>query len=66
MEFKIRQMIKRLLMLGYCQFEIKNIISEAIGNDHMESLSFAHANQVMEQLALYEKLGLDYMNNYSK
>jgi hypothetical protein len=63
MELKIRQLVRRLLLLGYCQFEIKNIVKEAIGSDDLDSLSFAHAKQLMAHLALYEKLGMDYINN---
>lgn len=66
MELQIRQMIKRLLLLGYCKFEIKNIVKDAIGNDNIDSLSLAHTKQIVRQLALYEELGLDYVNNYSK
>ena len=66
MELQIRQMIKRLLSLGYCRFEIKNIVKDAIGNDNIDTLSLAHTKQIAAHLAMYEALGLDYVNNYSK
>ncbi|MCE5287190.1 MAG: hypothetical protein LLG02_15280 [Pelosinus sp.] len=66
MELQIRQMIKRLLSLGYCKFEIKNIVKDAIGNDNIDNLSLAHTKQIVQHLAMYEELGLDYVNNYSK
>jgi hypothetical protein len=66
MELQIRQMIKRLLSLGYCKFEIKNIVKDAIGNDNIDNLSLAHTKQIVQHLAMYEALGLDYVNNYSK
>lgn len=66
MELKIRQMIKRLLLLGYCRFEIKNIVKEAIGSDSIDNLSLAHTKQILQHMALYEKLGMDYVNTYSK
>ena len=66
MELQIRQMMKRLRLLGYCRFEISNIVKEAIGTDNIDNLNFAHAKQIIRQLALYEKMGLDYVNNYSK
>lgn len=66
MELKIRQVIKRLFLLGYRKFEIQNIIKDAVGQDNIDELDFAHAKQVIQHLTMYEELGLNYVNNYSK
>ncbi|CQR70084.1 hypothetical protein SOV_29180 [Sporomusa ovata DSM 2662] len=63
---RIISLIKRLAFLGYCTFEIESIIKDAIGIDIISNLSSNQELAVIEHLELYEQLGLNYLNTYSK
>ncbi|SDF00078.1 hypothetical protein [Sporomusa acidovorans] len=63
---QITSLIKRLSFLGYCTFEIKSIIKEAIGIDIINDLSVSQEIAVIQQLEMYEQLGLNYLQTYSK
>ncbi|TWH51584.1 hypothetical protein [Sporomusa sp. KB1] len=63
---RIISLIKRLNFLGYCTFEIESIIKEAIGIGIISNLSSNQELAVIEHLELYEQLGLNYLNTYSK
>lgn len=63
---RIISLIKRLAFLGYCTFEIENIIKEAIGFDIIANLSTTQEVAVIQHLEMYEQLGLNYLQTYSK
>lgn len=63
---RIISLVKRLAFLGYCTFEIENIIKEAIGIDIAGSLSTTQEATVIQHLEMYEQLGLNYLQTYSK
>ncbi len=63
---RIVSLIKRLVFLGYCSFEIENIIKEAIGIDIISDLSTTQEIAVIQHLELYEQLGHNYLQTYSK
>ncbi len=66
MEQRIRNLIQRLTFLGYCAFEIKDIIFDAIGTDCVKNLNFIQGAEVIGHLEKYEQLGVDYLQEYSK
>ncbi|HWR37937.1 MAG TPA: hypothetical protein VN611_00435 [Patescibacteria group bacterium] len=64
MEQRTDELYKRLSFLGYCQFQIKNIVHEALDIVNNEETRFDE--RVVDALEKYEKLGYDYMLTYSK
>jgi hypothetical protein len=63
---RIIALVKRLSFLGYCTFEIENIIKEAIGIDIIGDLSNTQEVAVIQHLEMYEQLGSNYLQTYSK
>lgn len=63
---RIISLVKRLSFLGYCTFEIENIIKEAIGIGFNDGLSDIQEAAVIQHLERYEQLGLNYLQAYSK
>ncbi|QDR81146.1 hypothetical protein [Sporomusa termitida] len=63
---RILQLIKRLTFLGYCSFEIESIVKEAIGSTFVNNLNKSQELAVVQQLELYEQLGQNYLQTYSK
>ncbi|MDF2571088.1 MAG: hypothetical protein K0R55_2692 [Sporomusa sp.] len=66
MKQHILRLIKRLAFLGYCTFEIESILKEAIGIDIVDDLSLNQEVAVVQHLEMYEQLGLNYLQTYSK
>ncbi len=66
MDQRIAKLLKRLAFLGYCSFEIRNIISEAIGPNGWGSINLSKRRDLIMHLEKYEQLGEDYLNAYSK
>ncbi len=66
MKQRILQLIKRLAFLGYCSFEIESIVKEAIGSTFVCNLNKSQELAVLQQLELYEQLGQNYLQTYSK
>lgn len=66
MNQRIEQLINRLSFFGYCSFEIKRIIKEAIGIECVNDLSITQRVAVISNLEKYEQLGLSYLQTYSK
>lgn len=64
-EENIRQLLKKLIFLGYQRFQIKNIINEALGQQLWEK-DYRQNMQVMIALQKYEQLGNEYLLAYSK
>ena len=66
MDQRIIKLINKLFFLGYGSFEIKNIIREIAGTDNFETISFAKRIDVIKHLEMYEQLGANYLQVYSK
>lgn len=66
MKKHILRLINRLAFLGYCTFEIENILKEAIGIDIVDNLSTTQEVVLVQHLEMYEQLGLNYLQTYSK
>ena len=66
MNQRIEQLINRLSFFGYCSFEIKRIIKEAVGIECVNDLSITQRVTVINHLEKYEQLGLSYLQTYSK
>jgi hypothetical protein len=66
MDHRITKLLKRLAFLGYCSFEIKNILQEITGQDGFEAISFSKSADVIKHLEMYEQLGQNYLQAYSK
>jgi hypothetical protein len=66
MEQDVKDRVKRLTRLGYRSFQIKLIIREAIGIDHVTTSDTAQHVKVFAALEKYEKLGSRYIETYSK
>ena len=63
---RINELFKKLAFLGYYQFQLNNIIQEAIGATTLEEANQAEQNRVVDFLERYEKLGTEYLLAYSK
>jgi hypothetical protein len=63
---RINELFKKLAFLGYYQFQMNNIIKEAIGTTKLEEADQAQQVRVINFLEKYEKLGSDYLLAYSK
>ncbi|HWR42841.1 hypothetical protein [Sporomusa sp.] len=66
MKQRILTLIKRLAFLGYCTFEIESIVKEAIGSAFVNNLSRTQEVAVVQHLEMYEQLGQNYLQTYSK
>jgi hypothetical protein len=66
MDHEMVKLLKRLAFLGYCSIQIKNIVEDVIGNDDFNALALGKRNEVIKQLENYERLGLSYLEAYSK
>jgi hypothetical protein len=66
MEQRIKQLLKRLSFLGYCSFEIRNIIQDVAGSSLIDEMSYAERKKVIRHLEQYEQLGLNFVQAYSK
>lgn len=62
----IETILKRLLHLGYRKFQIKRIIDEAIGQRSWTKNNYDQNVKILAALDKYEKLGSNYLLNYSK
>ncbi|NMC32131.1 MAG: hypothetical protein GYA36_06690 [Veillonellaceae bacterium] len=56
MEQRFQHLVRRLTILGYRQNEINNIVKSTVGG----------TAELIGQLERYERLGLDYLQNYSQ
>ncbi len=65
-EEDIKQLLKRLTFLGYKNSQIRNIVSEAVGQQPWMKRSHRQNAKVMRTLQKYEKLGNEYLVSYSK
>lgn len=65
-EQRVNELLKRLLFLGYYQFQIKNIIQEAIGTTELAKATKAQRIRVIAALEKYERLGSQYVLEFSK
>lgn len=65
-EDRISQLCKKLTHLGYYQYQIKNIIKEAIGHIEIAETNHIERAQIVDVLERYTQLGRDYVISYSK
>lgn len=65
-EDRISQLCKKLTHLGYYQYQIKNIIKEAIGTCELAEANYIDRARIVEVLERYTQLGHEYMTSYSK
>ena len=56
MEQRFQNLVRRLTLLGYRPHEINNIVKSTVGG----------TAELIGQLERYERLGLDYLQNYSQ
>lgn len=67
MEWRIKQLIKKLYFLGCCSFEVKSIIKDAIGNDSVYEINNTEETSLLvSHLEHYEQLGSSDLLTYSK
>ncbi|VBB07622.1 Hypothetical protein LUCI_2887 [Lucifera butyrica] len=66
MEQRVRRLWRRLLFLGYCTFEIRRIVQEAIGDSNFDLADLGQCTLAVSALEKYEKLGSEYLGLYSK
>jgi hypothetical protein len=66
MKQRIQQLFKRLALLGYCSFEIKSILEEAIGTQELDTGNDSHCADAIVVLEKYVQLGSHFVNCYSK
>lgn len=59
-------LINRLKFFGYNRFQVRNIISEAIGEDLWVRNNSVQNMQILNTMKKYEILGNDYLQVYSK
>lgn len=65
MEQRIKDLQKRLAFLGYRAFQVDRIVQEAVG-DSSGRANQAQSRKLVRTLEKYEKLGLRYLQTYSK
>lgn len=66
MNQQISRLIKKLSFLGYGSFAISAIIKEIVTTDNLEVISPTIQIELIKHLEMYEQLGLDYLQAYSK
>ena len=62
----ISRLIKKLSFLGYGSFAIKAIVEEIITTDSLDVISSTTQIDLIKHLQMYEQLGTDYLQAYSK
>jgi hypothetical protein len=63
---QISRLIKKLSFLGYGSFAITSIINEIVSTDNLEAISPTTQLELIEHLELYEQLGTNFLQAYSK
>ncbi|EGO62411.1 hypothetical protein [Acetonema longum] len=66
MDQQMKRLLKRLTFLGYCSFQIQSIVTEAIGNNSFSEITSSQRAEVIRRLEMYEQLGSNYLEAYSK
>ena len=66
MEFQVRQLVKRLNHLGYRGYEIGRIVKEAVGSERLDMNNHGQCVAAVAVMRKYERLGRNYMHQYSK
>lgn len=66
MNQQISRLIKKLSFLGYGSFTIASIIKEIVFTDNLEAISPSTQRKLIEHLEMYEQLGTDFLQAYSK
>lgn len=66
MEQRFKQLVSRLVLLGYNPYERKNIIKESIGTFSFAELSCLQRTRAIKNLEKYEQMGATFLRQYSK
>lgn len=66
MDLEIRQLLKKLSLLGYRGFEIARMVKEAIGHEELDIGNQHQCVAAVVVLKKYERLGYSYQQLYSK
>lgn len=66
MEQRFRELISRLVLLGYNPHERKNIIQESVGKYSFHEMSLVQRTRAIKNLEKYEQLGATFIRLYSK
>lgn len=65
-EERIYQLCKKLVVLGYYPFQVKDIMQTVKGRNHTEQANSAEQLRIVNVLEDYEKLANDFFFAYSK
>lgn len=65
-EDRLLTLIRKLKYLGYTRFQVRQIISEAVGQRTWVKDNDVQNQQVIEALEKYGILGTEYLQVYSK
>ena len=66
MKQRIDELRKSLAFLGYGGFEIRCIVKDALGHEHVGRMNNNQGRKVVRHLEKYERLGRNYVRTYSK
>ncbi|HMM19795.1 MAG TPA: hypothetical protein PKA10_03575 [Selenomonadales bacterium] len=66
MEFRIRELSRKLSFLGYRNFEIRRMLETATGTERPDPGNRRQCRAAVAVLEKYERLGSRYMRTYSK
>lgn len=66
MEQRFRELVNRLVLLGYNPCERKTILQEAVGKYSFDEMDFVQRTRAIRSLEKYEVLGANFLAQYSK
>jgi hypothetical protein len=66
MKWRIKELIKSLTLIGYGPFEIKSIVTDAIGNEDVNDINIVEESLIVRHLERYEQLGSLFLQTCSK
>ncbi|HBS60584.1 MAG: hypothetical protein AAGU23_02820 [Bacillota bacterium] len=66
MEERFRELVSRLVLLGYTPCERKTILQEAAGKYTFDEMNFVQRTRAIRNLEKYEVLGANFLAQYSK
>lgn len=66
MEQRFRELVSRLVLLGYSPYERRSIIQESVGKFSFTDMSGVQRDKAIKNLEKYEQLGASFVRQYSK
>jgi hypothetical protein len=66
MEQRFRELLSKLILLGYSPYERKTIIQETVGKFSFQEMSGFQRSRAIKNLEKYALLGTTYIRQYSK